>query len=32
MAHELNVMRTVFDYSVRLGLMLSNPAKDIKTA
>ena len=30
MAHELNVMRTVFDYSVRLGLMLSNPAKDIK--
>ena len=30
MAHELNVMRAVFDYSVRLGLMLSNPAKDIK--
>jgi integrase len=23
-------MRAVFDYSVRLGLMLSNPAKDIK--
>ena len=30
MAHELNVMRAVFDYSVRLGLMLSNPARDIK--
>jgi integrase len=30
MAHELNVMRAVFDYAVRLGLMLSNPAKDIK--
>ncbi len=30
MAHELNVMRAVFDYSVRLGLMLSNPAKEIK--
>lgn len=30
MAHELNVMRAVFEYAVRLGLMLSNPAKDIK--
>jgi integrase len=30
MAHELNVMRAVFDYAVRLGLMLSNPATDIK--
>jgi integrase len=30
LAHELNVMRAIFDYAVRLGLMLSNPAKDIK--
>jgi len=30
MAHELNAMRAVFDYAVQLGLMLSNPAKDIK--
>jgi len=30
MAHELNAMRAVFDYAVKLGLMLSNPAKDIK--
>jgi integrase len=30
MAHELNVMRAVFDYAVRLGLMLTNPASDIK--
>ena len=30
MAHELNVMRAVFDYAVRLGLMLSNPAAAIK--
>ena len=30
MAHELNAMRNVFDYAVQLGLMLSNPAKDIK--
>jgi integrase len=30
MAHELNTMRSVFDYAVQLGLMLSNPAKDIK--
>jgi len=29
-AHELNTMRSVFDYAVRLGLMLSNPAKDIQ--
>jgi integrase len=29
-AHELNTMRAIFDYAVRLGLMLSNPAKDIK--
>ena len=29
-AHELNTMRNVFDYAVRLGLMLSNPAKDIQ--
>jgi len=30
MAHELNVLRAVFDYAVELGLMLSNPAKGIK--
>lgn len=30
MAHELNAMRNVFDYAVQLGLMLTNPAKDIK--
>jgi len=30
LAHELNAMRAIFDYSVRLGLMLTNPAKDIK--
>ncbi|MFA5263025.1 MAG: tyrosine-type recombinase/integrase [Opitutaceae bacterium] len=30
MAHELNAMRTILDYAVSLGLMLSNPAKDIK--
>jgi integrase len=30
MAHELNTLRNVLDYAVRLGLMLSNPAKDIK--
>jgi integrase len=30
MAHELNAMRNVFDYAVQLGLMLSNPSKDIK--
>lgn len=30
MAHELNAMRAVFEYAVQLGLMLSNPAKDIK--
>lgn len=30
MAHELNAMRAVFDYAAQLGLILSNPAKDIK--
>jgi integrase len=30
MAHELNVLRNVFDYAVGLGLMLLNPAKDIR--
>lgn len=30
MAHELNILRNVFDYSVGLGLVLSNPAKDIR--
>ena len=29
-AHELNAMRGVFDYAVRLGLMLVNPAREIK--
>jgi integrase len=29
-AHELNALRSIFDYAVRLGLTLSNPAKDIK--
>lgn len=28
--HELDTMRLIFDYAVRLGLMLTNPAKDIK--
>lgn len=28
--HELDTMRMIFDYAVRLGLMLTNPAKDIK--
>ena len=30
LAHELNTMRAIFDYSVRLGLMLTNSAKDIQ--
>ena len=30
MAHELNVMRGIFDYAVKHGLMLTNPAKDIQ--
>lgn len=30
MAHELNVMRAVFEYAVEHGLMLANPAKRIK--
>ena len=30
LVHELDTMRLIFDYAVRLGLMLSNPAKDIK--
>ena len=30
LAHELNAMRGIFDYAVRLGLMLGNPAKEIK--
>src|SRR5437016_6188618 len=29
-AHELEVMRAVFKYAVRHGLILSNPAEDIK--
>ena len=29
-AHELDAMRGIFDYAVRLGLMLSTPSKDIK--
>ena len=30
MAHELNVMRAVFNYAVDHGLILANPAKKIK--
>ena len=30
MAHELNTMRAIFDYAMRLGLMLANPAKEIR--
>ena len=30
LAHELNAMRGIFDYAVRLGLMLSNSASGIK--
>ena len=30
LAHELNVMRAIFDYAVQLGLMLTNPARSIK--
>jgi integrase len=30
LVHELDTMRLVFDYAVKLGLMLANPAKDIK--
>jgi len=30
MAHELSTMKAVLDYAVAAGLMLSNPAKDIK--
>jgi site-specific recombinase XerD len=30
MAHELNTMRSVFEYAISLGLMLSNPARHIK--
>jgi integrase len=30
LVHELDTMRLVFDYAVRIGLMLANPAKDIK--
>ena len=29
-AHELNAMRSIFDYAIKSGLMLTNPAKDIK--
>ncbi len=29
-AHELDTMRAVFNYAVDLGLILSNPSKDIK--
>jgi integrase len=28
--HELDTMRLIFDYAVRRGLMLTNPASDIK--
>ena len=30
MVHEIDTMRLIFDYAVRIGLMLANPAKDIK--
>ncbi len=30
LAHELNAMKSIFDYAARLGLILTNPAKDIK--
>lgn len=30
MAYELSTMRALFDYALKLGLMLTNPAKDIK--
>ena len=30
LVHELDTMRLIFDYAVRIGLMLANPAKDIK--
>jgi integrase len=30
MANELNVLRPIFAYAVKLGLMLNNPAKDIQ--
>lgn len=29
-AHELAATKAVFDYAVRLGLVLTNPARDIK--
>lgn len=29
-AHELNNIRSIFDYAVKLGLMLANPAKHIE--
>jgi integrase len=29
-AHELNTMRSVFDYALRQGLVFTNPARDIK--
>jgi integrase len=30
MANELHVLKPIFEYAVKLGLMLSNPARDIK--
>ena len=30
MAYELATLRALFDYAVKLGVMLTNPAKDIK--
>ena len=30
MAYELAILRALFDYAVKLGVMLTNPAKDIK--
>lgn len=30
MVHEIDTMRLIFDYAMRIGLMLANPARDIK--
>jgi integrase len=30
LVHELDTMRLIFDYAVRIGLMMANPARDIK--
>jgi site-specific recombinase XerD len=30
LVHELDTMRLIFDYAVRIGLMVANPVRDIK--